>query len=88
MKIKNILFYALVIISVNLFSQINNITNINENTINTNTLIQDIIDIESNKDLLSTQEFISSGDGHVFTFDSLSSIAGSELRSFINILIK
>jgi hypothetical protein len=77
MKIKNILFYALVIISVNLFSQINNITNINENTINTNTLIQDIIDIESNKDLLSTQEFISSGDGHVFTFDSLSSIAGS-----------
>ncbi|HOF08171.1 MAG TPA: hypothetical protein PLE59_08320 [Bacteroidales bacterium] len=77
MKIKNVLFYALVIISTNLFSQINNITNINDNTINTNTLIQDIIDLESNKDLLSTQEFISSGDGKVFTFDSLSSIAGS-----------
>lgn len=55
MKIKNVLFYALVIISTNLFSQINNITNINDNTINTNTLIQDIIDLESNKDLLSTQ---------------------------------
>lgn len=78
MKIKNIFFYALVIISINLFSQNNNFTNINSNTINTNSLIQDIYDEVSQKNnFRATLEYISSGDGQVITFDSLSNISES-----------